>query len=74
MRECVLSMMNLSVKEIAEMTHRSVRTVESIRYSLRRKLGITEDTGAFMRMVSSTPLSEIDSLRRPGVSAESETQ
>lgn len=74
MRECVLSMMNLSVKEIAEMTHRSVRTVESIRYSLRRKLGITEDTGAFMRMVSSTPLSGIDSLRRPGVSAESETE
>ena len=39
----------LSTKEIASLTNRSVRTIENIKYSLRRKLGIEERTETYLR-------------------------
>lgn len=46
-------LMNLTSKEIAVLTNRSVRTVESIKYNLRKKLAITEPTESFMRRIAS---------------------
>lgn len=47
-------LMNLTSKEIATLTNRSVRTVESIKYNLRKKLSITEPTELFMRRVATS--------------------
>lgn len=41
-------LLNLNSKEIARMTNRSVRTVDNIKYSLRRKLGIDEPIHAYL--------------------------
>ena len=51
-------LMGLSVKEIATITNRSTRTIESIRYSLRKKLGITENTESFMRRLASSSINK----------------
>ncbi len=41
-RICVLLRLNLSSKDIANLTNRSLRTVENIRYSIRKKMDLTE--------------------------------
>ena len=43
-RICALLVLNLSVKEIAGITHRSVRTVEASIYQIRKKMSIPADT------------------------------
>lgn len=47
-RMCAFIIMNLTNKEIASLTNRSVRTVECIKYNLRRKLGIDCSTEEFL--------------------------
>lgn len=42
----------MTSKEIAQMTGRSVRTVDSIRYSLRKKLRIDIPTESYLRQIS----------------------
>lgn len=37
---CAFLRLNLSTKEIAEVLNKSIRTIETIRYSLRKKLGL----------------------------------
>lgn len=51
-RMCGYILMNRTNKEIATMIHRSVRTVETIKYTLRKKLGITEPTESYLRQLS----------------------
>ena len=41
-RICIYLVMNLSTKEIASITHKSIRSVESARYRIRKKLGVRE--------------------------------
>lgn len=43
-RTCALLVLNFSVKEIAGITHRSVRTVEATVYQIRKKLNIPAET------------------------------
>lgn len=47
-RMCAFIMMNLTNKEIASLTNRSVRTVECIKYNLKRKLEIECPTEEFL--------------------------
>ncbi|MBD5356624.1 MAG: hypothetical protein HDR88_06430 [Bacteroides sp.] len=49
LRLCALIWMNLSTKEIAMVTNRSVRTVESMKYRLHKKLNISESTESYLR-------------------------
>lgn len=42
LRMCAYILMNLSAKEIARITSRSIRTVESVKYRLRKKLNLPE--------------------------------
>ena len=44
--------LGMTSKEIAQMTNRSVRTVDSIRYSLRKKLCIDISTESYLRQIS----------------------
>ncbi len=49
-RMCAYLMLGLTNKEIAGLTNRSYRTVESIKYRLHKKLGLdTEPTSAYLR-------------------------
>lgn len=43
MKICALLRLNLNTKDIANFTHLSIRGVESVRYRLRKKLGIPTD-------------------------------
>lgn len=43
-RMCAFMIMNLNGKEIAQLTNRSIRTVDVIKYRLRKKLNIEEPT------------------------------
>ncbi|MCF8332414.1 MAG: tetratricopeptide repeat protein [Bacteroidales bacterium] len=43
LRICMLLYLNLTSKEIAQMTNRSLRTVENLRYRIRNKLKIDKD-------------------------------
>lgn len=43
-RTCALLVLNFSVKEIAGITHRSVRTVEAAIYQIRKKMNIPTET------------------------------
>lgn len=52
LRMCGFILLNRTNKEIAAMIHRSVRTVETIKYTLRKKLGITESTESYLRRLS----------------------
>ncbi|MBD5205927.1 MAG: hypothetical protein HDS84_06085 [Bacteroidales bacterium] len=52
-------LLNLNSKEIAQMTNRSVRTIENIKYTLRKKLGITEPTIVYLQKLLSTNSKEI---------------
>lgn len=42
-RTCALIYLNLNAKEIASITHRSVRTVETVMYQIRKKLNIPKE-------------------------------
>ena len=46
-------LLNLNSKDIARMTNRSVRTVDNIKYNLRKKLAITEPTALYLRRMMS---------------------
>ena len=46
-------LLNLNSKDIAQMTNRSVRTVDNIKYNLRKKLAITEPTAVYLRRLMS---------------------
>jgi DNA-binding CsgD family transcriptional regulator/cell division protein FtsL len=43
-RMCAYILMNISTKEIAMLTNRSLRTVEATKYNLRKKLQLTDET------------------------------
>lgn len=43
-RLCAFLIMNLTTKEISALTNRSVRTVETAKFRLRKKLDIPKDT------------------------------
>lgn len=51
---CAYILMGLQPKEIATLTNRSVKTINCIRYNMRKKLGIStaESTEAYLRMIS----------------------
>jgi len=49
---CGYLRMNLTTKEIASLTNRSIRTIETHRYNIRTKLGITSDTGLSKFLIS----------------------
>lgn len=51
-RMCAFIVMNLTNKEIASLTNRSVRTVECIKYNLRRKLKIDVPTEQFLKCIN----------------------
>lgn len=55
-RMCAFIIMNLTNKEIASLTNRSVRTVECIKYNLKRKLGIEMPTEKFLMALNSGEL------------------
>lgn len=51
-RMCAFILLNLTTKEIAELTNRSVRTVDTIRHNLRKKLGISEPTPSYLKRLA----------------------
>lgn len=51
-RMCAFMLTGMTTKEIAAVTNRSVRTVDCIKYNLKRKLNIDEPTEAFIRRLS----------------------
>lgn len=61
-RQAAFILMNMTVGEVAELTCRSARTVGTIRYNLRKKLGITGSTEAWMKQLSITPESELNTI------------
>lgn len=62
-RMCAFILINLTTKEIAMMTNRSVRTVETIKHNLRKKLAIVDEPSeAFMRRISTAAPSEFDAI------------
>lgn len=51
-RMCAYIMLNLTTKEIAALTNRSVRTIDTIKYRLHKKLGLTdESTAAYLSRI-----------------------
>lgn len=61
-RMCAFIIVNLTTKEIAILTNRSVRTVETIKHNLRKKLAIDGPSEAFMRRISTATPSEFDAM------------
>lgn len=61
-RMCGYALMNMSPKEIALVTNRSIKTVNCIRHNLRKKLGMSadENTETFMRHISSLSDTEFE--------------
>lgn len=59
---CGYILMGVSTKEIAEFTNRSVRTIENIKYTLRKKLNIEESTESYMRRISAMTTEEISTV------------
>ena len=55
-RMCAFILMGLTTKEIAVFTNRSPRTVEAIKYNIRKKLGTSESTENYLRSLASRPL------------------
>lgn len=51
---CCLIAAGLTNGEIAEITQRSIRTIEAIKYSLRKKINITESTDSYIREILRT--------------------
>lgn len=56
-RMCAYIIMNLSTKEIAVMTNRSARTIETVRYRLGKKINLPSGTtlNDYLRDLDSTP-------------------
>lgn len=67
LRMSAFILVGLSTKEIAIMTNRSVRTVETIKHNLRKKLGIniTETSDSFMRKIASVSDAEFSEMISP---------
>lgn len=62
-RMCAFILLNRTTKEIAQILNRSPRTVESLKYSLRRKMNLREiPTEAYLRLISSTPADHLDDI------------
>lgn len=62
-RMCAFILLNRTTKEIAQILNRSPRTVESLKYSLRRKMNLREiPTEAYLRLISSTPTDRLDDI------------
>lgn len=59
---CCYIALDLSTRDIAGLTHRSVRTVEAVKYSLRKKMSITGSTDAFVRRLAKELSESIDFL------------
>ncbi len=59
-------LLNLNSKDIARMTSRSVRTVDNIKYNLRRKLAVTEPTAVYLRRLMSESADGPDGPDGPG--------
>ena len=54
-RVCAYIMLNLTTKEIASLTNRSSRTIETVKYRLHKKLGLDdESTVAYLNRIKST--------------------
>lgn len=51
-RMCAFMLAGMTNKEIAAATNRSVRTVDCIKYNLRRKLPTEEPTETYLRRLS----------------------
>ncbi len=62
MRMCAFILAGMTTKEIAAATNRSTRTVDCIKYNLRRKLNITESTETFIRRLSATDDEAADNI------------
>ena len=58
----VYMLMNMPSSTIADMTNRTVRTVGTIRYMVRRKLGITGSSEAWMLRLNMADDAEIERL------------
>lgn len=61
-RMAVYMLMNMPSSTIADMTNRTVRTVGTIRYMVRRKLGITGSSEAWMLRLNMADDAEIERL------------
>lgn len=61
-RMCAYMLMKLTTKEIAALTNRSVRTVESTKYNLRKKLRITGNAEEWMHRVSIATAHELEEM------------
>ncbi len=46
--------MNLNTKDIASLTNRSVRTIDTAKFHIRKKLGITKDTSLLSILLAFT--------------------
>lgn len=55
-------LLNIPMSTVAEMTNRSVRTVGTIRYNVRRKLGITGSAEAWMVKLNMADSDELERL------------
>ncbi|MDE6409740.1 MAG: hypothetical protein K2K81_05795 [Muribaculaceae bacterium] len=56
---CLYLIKDLSAKEIAELSNRSVRTIESVKYSIKKKLGINEPTYNYLKRVNAMSLQDV---------------
>lgn len=54
LRICAFIVMNMTSKEIAALTNRSVRTIDSIKFRLRAKLGIPKETSTLAFLLAFT--------------------
>lgn len=65
-RICALIVMNLNTKEIATLTNRSLRTIDTIRFRIRKKMGIDENISTLSFLQSFThPEENIFSQKQP---------
>lgn len=63
LRLCAFILANMTTKEIAMMTNRSIRTVETTRYNLRKKLNMKIPTEEYMRNVAIAGKKEIQEMK-----------
>lgn len=62
-RIACMCFLNMTTKEIASLTHRSIHTVNSIKRSLRKKLNITTGTEAWFHQLSVATDDQLQALR-----------